>query len=408
LKGGGESLTREALIVAASEIMVKGRLRPRLLRLLAKNIAEIAGDRRPKIYLLQGRVIVEPGSAGGLEELARMISLTPGVRWVRIGYVLPRDYEMLQSLSETLAREAGVKTIAVKALRSDKSYPKKSQDIMAELGARICRACGARVDLENPEMTFWVSVQRDSFLLSTRRFEGVGGLPVGSSGKVLALLSGGIDSPVAAWLAMKRGCIVDMLHIYALPRPEDVLTSKVREIFLRLKNFSQPSKLYLASYHHFLQASLTANPRLELALFRRFMLKLAEVVAVETKAKAIVTGDSLAQVASQTLESMHSASYGLKLQVLRPLIGLDKEEITNLSKRLNLFELSISDYKDCCSIISKHPITHPRLENVLAEWERTRLDDAVERTLQEIYVFDGSRLSLWKDISTRSNSLQLE
>lgn len=388
--------------------MLKGGNRPRYERLLAKNIADAVQGSGARVYRKQARIIVESGNGEEFEGLAERISRIPGVRWVRIGCLIPREYELLMRVAEEKASELRPSRIAVKASRADKSYPKTSLEIMQELGERIRSASGAVVDLTNPETVFWVSVLDDVFLFGWRRIEGVGGLPVGASGRVLALLSGGLDSPVAAWLMMKRGCIVDMLHIYALPTPQDALSEKIGELFLKLKETSPSSRLFLAPYHHFLSNALSAKPRLELALFRRFMLRLAEALSLEIGAKAIVTGDSLGQVASQTLESLHAASYGLRLVVLRPLAGYDKEEIIRLSKMLGLYDLSTRDYKDCCSILSRHPIPRPKLEDVEEEWRRLGLDDAVAKTLEEVYVFDGSRLEAWKNISTGRQDISQE
>ncbi len=403
-----ESPWRPAIIVAASEIMLKGGNRPKYMRLLTRNIASAVSGRGAKVYRRQARIIVEPTGGEDSGELAQRVSRIPGVRWVRIGYLIPRDYELLMRIAVEKARELKPSRIAVEVSRADKSYPKTSLEIMRELGERIRSSSGVAVDLESPEIIFWVNVLNDVFLFGWHRIEGVGGLPVGASGRVLALISGGLDSPVAAWLMMKRGCIVDMLHIYALPTPQEALSEKIGELFLKLKETSPSSRLFLAPYHHFMSSTLSAKARLELALFRRFMLRLAEALSLEIGAKAIVTGDSVGQVASQTLESLHAASYGLRLVVLRPLAGYDKEEIIHLSRRLGLYELSIKDYKDCCSIVSRHPIPRPRLEDVEEEWGRLGLDDAVAKTLEEVYVFDGSRLEAWKNISTGRQDISQE
>lgn len=403
-----EPIWRPAIIVAASEIMLKGGNRPRYERLLARNVADAVSGRGAKVYRRQARIIVEPSRGEDSEELAQRISRIPGVRWARIGYLIPRDYELLMQIVVEKAKELRPSRIAVKVSRADKSYPKTSLDIARELGERIRNELGVVVDLKNPETVFWVNVLDDIFLFGWRRVEGVGGLPVGASGRVLALLSGGLDSPVAAWLMMKRGCIVDMLHIYAHPTPQDALSEKIGELFLKLKETSPSSKLFLAPYHHFLGSALSAKAPLELALFRRFMLRLAEALSLEIGAKAIVTGDSIGQVASQTLESLHAASYGLRLLVLRPLAGYDKEEIIRLSKTIGLYELSIKEYRDCCSIISRHPIPRPRLEEVEEEWRRLGLDDAVAKTLEEVHVFDGTRLEAWKNISSGRQDISQE
>jgi len=387
------------VIVAASEIMVKGGARRRLEHLLERNVALALRGRDVKVYRREARVIVEAGPAEDVGFLAERIAKIPGVRWTRIGYIMPRDYELLVRTAVEVAHTLRPSSIAVRAVRSDKSYPKTSLDIMRELGELVRESTGAYVDLKRPDALFWVAVLRDSFLFSWIRFEGVGGLPIGSSGRVLALFSGGIDSPVAAWLMMKRGCVVDLLHIYAFRSPQEALSEKINGLFSMIRWTSPSSRLLLAPYHYFLEHSVGARRGLELALFRRFMFRLGEAVASRVGAKALVTGDSLSQVASQTIESLQAATYGLGIPVLQPLIGFDKEEIISLSKRLGFYGESIRGYKDCCSIVSRDPITRPRLADVLSEWERLRLDEALRETLGEVYVFDGESISPWKDIS---------
>jgi len=390
---------RPALIVSTSELMLKGGNRQRWLRLLAKNISETLGERASRVQLRQARIIVYPDSEPD-EELAREVSMIPGVRWVGIGYVMLRDQQLLLKLSEELVKSTGASKVAVKVHRSDKSFPKTSLEVMREVSDRLRSSLRIAIDLKNPQLTIWVNILPEEFLLAWKRVEGVGGLPVGASGRVLALLSGGIDSPVAAWLMMKRGCIVDALHVYAQPTAEGALAEKMKVLFERLRRFSKKSRLYLAPYHHFLELVMRGDTRLELALFRRFLNRLAEAVAKEIGALAIVTGDSLGQAASQTLESIYAASFGLELQVLRPLIGMDKEEVVNLSKSLGLFEISTMEYKDCCSIIVRHPEPRPRLEAVNMEWERLGLDRAVQQTLKEIVVYDGTTIAPWKNLSS--------
>jgi thiamine biosynthesis protein ThiI len=213
------------------------------------------------------------------------------------------------------------------------------------------------------------------------RIKGLGGLPVGVSGKVLSLLSGGLDSPVAAWLMMKRGCHVDFLHLHALRDAQEVRESKVFEIFRHLSAFCKDSKLFVAPYYKFLEKALNAPIKLELVLFRKFMLKLAEVLAKREGYLGIVTGDSIGQVASQTLRNIWSAQRGLDLPVYRPLLTYDKEEIIRLAKQIGTYELSLKEYKDCCSIIARHPETSSKPEIVQEIWDKLGLDDAVNETL---------------------------
>ncbi len=388
---------RPVLIVSTSELMVKGGKRQRWLKLLKRNLEEFLGEKAARVELRQARILVH-AAGEDLRYLARKLALLPGVRWVGIGYELARDYQLMLDLAEKIASSASASKVSVRVQRSDKSFPKTSLMIMRDVEARLVQAFSVKIDPKEPELSLWLNVLPDSFLLAWERVEGVGGLPVGASGRVLALLSGGIDSPVAAWLMMKRGCVVDMLHVYAQTTPEEALTQKMRELFLRLKRFCGDSRLFLVPYDHFLASILKGDTRLELVLFRKFLYKLAEYVAKEIGALAVVSGDSLGQAASQTLESIHAASHGLGLQVMRPLIGMDKEEIVKLSKSLGLFELATKEYKDCCSII-RRPLHRPMIKDVEREWMRLDLDKAVYETLRETVVFDGEAVHAWKALS---------
>lgn len=373
------------IVAHYSEVALKGRNRPVYEELLRGNIKRALGG-AAGVLRRQGRIVIYLEGGGDPAGAAERLRLVPGVRWMGIGASLQRDEARLREAAVRVAEHVippGA-TFRVSARREDKTYPHTSTDIQRDVGAAIREATGRSVDLEEPDHTLYVEVLRNEILLLWDRIDGPGGLPVGSSGRVLALLSGGIDSPVAAWLMMKRGCRVDLLHFYALPSASLVASSKIPLLLAALRRSDPDSRLYLAPFHPFMASSLRATPRLELVLFRRFMLRVADRLAQGMGYQGIVTGDSLGQVASQTLENISAASRGLVLPVYRPLIGLDKEEITGIAERIGTYGLSLADYKDCCSIVSRGPATRPSMESVDAEWERLGLEAVVEETLRMI------------------------
>ncbi len=368
-----------------AEVAVKGRKRTKYERVLARNLRD-ALEGRFAFAVKHSRLLTYVDDLEVAREVAEVAAKVPGVRWVGVGLSVEREMAALLDSVKRIAPEVLKRgeTFAVKASRADKSFPLNSHEIQVEVGRAIAEVTGAAVDLTEPSRRFYVVVMPSEILLLWERFEGVGGLPVGTSPPVLVLFSGGIDSPVAAWLMLRRGCPVSLLHFHALPSDEDVVGSKVFRIFNTLRQYHRRVRLFTVSYAHFLKRALDADPRLELAVFKRFMHVVADRFAARIGALGVVTGDSLGQVASQTLESMYAVTRGLELPVYRPLIGMDKEEIVNLAMRIGTFQDSISEYADCCSIVSRRPKTRPRPAEVESEWQRLGLDEAVREALSSI------------------------
>jgi thiamine biosynthesis protein ThiI len=223
-----------------------------------------------------------------------------------------------------------------------------------------------RVDLEHPELTLWVEVLRDRILLSFEKHAGPGGFPVGSSGRVMALLSGGIDSPVAAWRMMKRGCRVVLAHFHAFPLQDRSTIDKTRELARILTRWQFRSRLLLIPFGPVQQTVVAACPApLRVVLYRRFMMRIAEAQARRYRTRALVTGESLGQVASQTLDNMVVIDEAARGAVLRPLVGMDKEEITIQARRIGTFDVSTLPDQDCCQLfVPRHPATAARREDV--------------------------------------------
>lgn len=370
--------------VRYSEISLKGKNRSRYESALIREIKARPSCSRERIERLPGRITITVEDLSAAMDIAPRVAKIFGVRWAGVGYSLPRDLELLKKLVVEVVKDTGKVTFKIEARRVDKTFPMTSLDLERELGEHVRTSTGIRVDLNNPQVKIHVSILRDRFLVTWLTYQGPDGLPIGVTGKVLSLLSGGIDSPVASWLMMKRGCSVDFLHFYALPGIEDVRSSKFYLLCKRLKEFSPSSKVYLSPFSTFLKYAVNADPRLELVLFRRYMLLVAEGICKRKGMLGIVTGDSLGQVASQTLENIHASSYGVSIPIYRPLIGMNKEEIVELAKSIGTYELSIADYKDCCSIVSKSPKVRCSVEEVLREWEALGMDRCVEEALEDI------------------------
>lgn len=373
----------DAVLVRYAEIGLKDRNRPRFERKFRDNLDRRTGDLpRGRIERLQGGIWIELAPDTPLEVLRDRLITVPGVAWFAPGWRVQREPDAVArrvlDVEESHRPEAS--SFAVRTQRSDKSLELTSVDFNRRIGERVESATGLSVDLDDPDWEIHVQLLHDRGHLSFRRYEGIGGLPAGVNGTVLGLLSGGLDSPVASVQCMKRGCEVDLLHFYAYPDAQHALDAKISELAARLADFQNGATLHLAPYHPFDLAVRGVEPRLELVLFRRHTLRVAERMAADTDRRALVTGESLGQVASQTLENLTTIDAATDMTVLRPLIGLNKNEIVALARRYGTYETSIRGYRDCCAIQDAHPMTtsHPdRLRRLEEKHDLTAVDTAV-------------------------------
>ncbi|MFH1520480.1 MAG: tRNA uracil 4-sulfurtransferase ThiI [Candidatus Micrarchaeota archaeon] len=279
--------------------------------------------------------------------------------------------------------------IKVVTKRADKSFPMKSQEVSAYIG-KVLVDKGCTVDLKNPEKTIFIDILPNETLIYFDKFKGFGGNPVGSSGKVLSLLSGGIDSPVSSLLMMKRGCNVDYLHIHQFPENKQVLDSKIIQILKKLREYSPAKfKLFIVPYTEFYKATLKINPKLELVIFRRFLFHLSNNLARKYRYKGVVTGDSLGQVASQTIDNLFTTDEAANLPVYRPLISFNKQEIIDLAMKIDTFSLSIESYKDCCSLVAhKNPNTKVWIQDAKNIEQEINIERIVEKTIEQIEIVE--------------------
>ncbi len=381
------------LLVRYGEIALKGRNRPFFLQALTRNLAAQAG--RPlQIRHHFGRVLVRLD--GGEEDAAlpHRLRRTFGVVSVSPALEVPPRLDAITEAAAALAARAleqrAVATFKVDARRADKRFPLSSVEVNAAVGRHLQERFGLRVDLTAPDLTVAVEV-RDRAYVYTEVLPGPGGLPVGTGGPVVALLSGGIDSPVAVWMAARRGLTVTPVHCYAFPFVNERSKLKVVDLCRVLAGYAGPLRLWVAYFTEIQRAvQLTVRADLRVTVLRRMMMRLAERIARREGALALVTGESVGQVASQTLPSMAVIDAATALPVLRPLVGMDKTEITARARDIGTYEISILPYEDCCSLfVPAHPRTQPTLAEV-EDQERGMaveplLAEAVERsTLQEV------------------------
>ncbi len=342
-----------------NEIGLKGKNRPFFENKLVENIEKQTGMRARRIM---GRILVEGNNPKKLKYVF-------GVSHYAKIIVCDQDIEKIGKKVLSEMKKMKGKTMKVFSSRADKDIPKTSIQISREIGEILFNA-GYKGNMKNPDISIFVEFIGGKTYIYFEKIKGPGGLPVGSSGKVVSLLSGGIDSPVSTWYAMKRGCEVICLHVHAFKENKKAEKSKIKDILKNISAYCPSIKCYFIPYYIYQSNVMGVPEKFELALFRRYLFKLAEKICEKEGAKAIYTGESLGQVASQTLESIYAVNESVKTPIMRPLIGFDKQEIICTAKYIDTYNLSITQYKDCCSIIARHPATKPKLERVL-EIEKT-------------------------------------
>ena len=350
----------QSIVVHYQEIALKGNNRPWFVSRLARNLRTATRDAGVReVRVLMGRIelVLEDGADWDL--VRRRVEQVFGVANFARARSAPLDVDAIaqQILTDLGDRQAD--SFRVSARRADKRFPLTSPQMEREIGGRIKEARGWRVDLSNPGLTIHVEALTDEAFYYFGKEPGAGGLPAGTSGRVACLLSGGIDSPVAAWRMMRRGCRVIFVHFHSYPILSRASQEKVRELVNVLTRFQYDSRLYLVPFGEIQQqVVLSVAPPLRVVIYRRLMMRIAEAIARRNRAQALVSGEVVGQVASQTLENLSSIDDVVKMPVLRPLIGMDKDEITAAAQRLGTYEISIIPDQDCCTLFTpRHPAT---------------------------------------------------
>jgi thiamine biosynthesis protein ThiI len=363
----------ELCVVRYAEIFLKGQNRRFFEERLQRNLrAAVKPLEGATVQRLHGRMLVDPGPVGvarAIERLARVF----GVASLSPALVAPPELDALADTAlaltrAELARRGGPPPrFKVETRRSDKRFPLTSLQVSQEIGGRIVDALALPVDVHHPELEVTVEIGVERSFVYASVIPGPGGLPVGTAGRVTSLVSGGIDSPVATWLAMKRGCEVEAVYFHSFPYTGDKTKEKVRELCRVVSAWHGPLTLWVVHFTDVQKALRDAGPaELAVVLYRRMMVRIAAERARLSGSKALVTGESLGQVASQTLDNLAVIDEAAPLPVLRPLIASDKTEIIALARRIGTYDVSVQPYDDCCSLFTpKHPATRARLGHVL-------------------------------------------
>ena len=387
---------KEIILCKFGEIVLKGANRRHFEEALVKDLKyRLHNYGSFEVRNVQSTITVEPlddfaDLEGAFEAACRVFGIAAVVR----AAVAEKNMESIKEVAKAYLPTflAGKKTFKVEAKRSDKLFPLASPEISATIGGEILSVCPRlRVNVHNPDITVRVEVRDRAAYIHAGQFQGAGGLPVGTNGKGLLLLSGGIDSPVAGWMMAKRGVRLEALYFESMPYTSEQARQKVIDLAHLVARWGGSMQLHVISLTEIQEKLVKAcDEEYFTLLLRRYMMELANRVAEKTQSEALITGESLGQVASQTMQALGVTNAMARYPVFRPLIGMDKEEIVQIARRIDTFDTSILPYEDCCTVFTpKHPKTRPVLAKVEEQEQKLpfgELCDAAMETLQTFYI----------------------
>lgn len=379
----------DIVLLKYGEIVLKGLNRPMFEQRLLKNIKRVLepiGDF--SIRKSQSMVYVEPLEEGvDMEAAIERLKKVFGIVNICPAVSCDKDLKSIEETTVECLRDMDTegKSFKVEAKREDKQFPLNSPQICQHMGGCILKNVkGLHVDVHNPDILVQIEIRKKAYIF-TEKIIGAGGMPVGTNGKAALLLSGGIDSPVAGWMISKRGVSLDAVHFHSHPYTSDRAKEKVIDLAKIISKYTGTINLHVVPFTDIQLAIIDKCPKNYLTLImRRIMMQIAERIAVKNGAKALITGESIGQVASQTMESLAVTDNAVDIPVFRPCIGMDKEEIVQISKRIDAYETSILPYEDCCTIfVPKHPKTKPSIEEIVeAEKALTDLEEMINAAIE--------------------------
>lgn len=407
-----EDRTYDSILIRFGELGLKDSNRGFFERKLKKNIQQsLLPLRTGRTERLQSGLKVHLKESSPVFEVLKQLEHVPGIAWFAPCWETERTPESVIRTVQSRLPEfpEDVRTFSVRTQRSDKTLSKTSQDYNIEVGSAIDEATDLTVDLDNPDWTVGVHLLSDRAYVFFRRHEGFRGLPVGTSGSAISLLSGGIDSPVASLLAFKRGLRLDFLHYFPYPTAQEAMDQKMRDLLQKISTYGTHGKVFMLPYHEYdlRSPSKGASDRDEIILFRRHMVRLANRIAEGNDLKALLTGDSLGQVASQTIENLDTIDDASKRPILRPLIGLDKQEIVDRAKEYGTYEISTGDYQDCCSVHTDRVRTKSsrgRFRNLEKDYDLDEIDRSMLETAQ-VFEYKNGSVKPVDDLQSSSSQL---
>lgn len=384
------------ILVRYEEIFLKGLNKPAFENRLIKNMKSVLyGLGKVKITSAQSQIYVEPEIENyPAEEAINRLTKVFGISSVSPVWKVETNRDVIFEKSiemvRTILKKYNYRTFKVETKRADKKFPMNSMEVSRELGAVLLQNFpNLKVNVTNPEFILYVEIREFSYIYS-EIVPGVKGLPVGSNGIATLLISGGIDSPVAGWMIAKRGVKLEAVHFYSYPYTSERARDKVIKLVKTLAVYNHGLKLHIVPFTEIQMAIKQNCPHDYITIImRRFMMKIAERIALKNGSLGLITGEAIGQVASQTLESLLVTNSAVKLPVYRPCIGMDKSEIVEISKRIETYETSVLPYEDCCTVfVAKHPVTKPQLEKTIELESVLNIDELIQRALDGTEVMD--------------------
>lgn len=383
-------------IVRCGEVALKGMNKPYFEKMLVNRIKKLLKKfDKVEAYRHEGLIFVRADKKHDPEMIIGEISKVFGVASISPALECESELnsigEAAVSLMMDMIEKKGIKTFKVDAKRADKNFPVKSPEIARIIGAKVLVGCKVlKVDVHNPDCVLFVDLRKDKSYVFEQKISGFGGLPLGTNGKGMVLLSGGIDSPVAAWMMAKRGMLIETVHFHSYPYTSRRAQEKVEDLARIIAQYCGRFKMNVINLLPIQEQIVENCPEEETTiLVRRFMMRIAEQVAAKTGCTMLITGENLGQVASQTAEALVVTDATVKMPVMRPLIALDKVDIIQKAKDIGTFETSIMPYEDCCTVfLPKHPATKPKLEKILESESKLDVDALVEAAVANMEIID--------------------
>ena len=380
---------KKIIIVRYCEIHLKGKNRGFFERLLQENVQKALEDIPHSMRILNARYLIENFNEDDYAEIEKKLLKVPGIHSFSQAYVVKSDLDKITECVKYLC-DGKAGEFKVETNRADKTFPMTSVQVSCELGGRLLDFNpNLTVNVVNPQFVVSVDMRESGeTLIYTDVVKGIGGLPTGSSGKGVLMLSGGIDSPVAGFMLARRGMRLDAVHFHSYPYTSEAAKEKVETLCKMVSEYAGSMNLYVVKFTHIQEEIHEKCPEeLMITMMRRLMMRITEKIASSHGGQAIITGESLGQVASQTIESITSSNSVVKMPVLRPLIALDKLEIIEIANKIGTYDTSILPYEDCCTVfLPKFPAIKPKMETILKAESALDVETLVNEAIENLEV----------------------